>query len=397
MSGIAGAIAEHEEFPGLDSIRAFASIAVLGTHVAFWSGFYPRGTLGTMTARLDIGVAIFFVLSGFLLSRPFLRRWRDGRRRPPTGRYFWKRTIRVMPMALLVTAGALLLLPENEGASLGTWIRNLTLTELYLEDGLPAGLTHLWSLATEIAFYVALPIIMAVFTLIARGRRSPASVLVLCALLTVVTIVWIVEFSDVSPSASQWLFGHFAWFAAGIALAALQLWSTWRPAPISAIHQLAQQPGACWVLAASGFMVASTPLAGPASLLPASTTEHLTKVLIYTVVATLIVLPSALGPRDDSTTYARFMGSRPLRHLGLISYSIFCVHLLVLHGISTWFDFPVFGGRGWELFALTLLGTLLVSEVTYRLVERPAMRLRTLGRRSPTAPTTAPSEASASH
>lgn len=398
MSALTEVAAEHEEFPGLDSIRAVASIAVVGTHVAFWAGFYPRGTLGTMAARLDIGVAIFFVLSGFLLSRSFLRAWLVGRPHPPIGRYFWKRALRVMPLALVVTLGALVLLPENDDLGWLAWLRNLSLVELYF-GGLPAGLTHLWSLTTEIAFYIALPVIMGLFAAVARRHRSAASVLVLCAVLVVVTVVWVVEFSDVRPTANQWLPGHLSWFAAGIALAALSLRPQWRPAPIAAIHQLAQQPGACWVLAGAGFLLASTPLAGPASLLPATTEQHLMKVLIYTIIATLVVLPSALGPRDDSTPYSRFMGSRVLRHLGLISYSIFCVHLLVLHGVSTWLDFPVFGGRGLQLFAFTLGGTLLVSEVTYRFVERPAMRLRNVGRRSPTptAPATAPTEANASH
>ena len=63
------------EFPVLDSLRAVGALAVLTTHVAFQSGAYVRdGTWGALLSRLDVGVAIFFVLSGFLLARPYLAR-----------------------------------------------------------------------------------------------------------------------------------------------------------------------------------------------------------------------------------------------------------------------------------------------------------------------------------
>ena len=66
-----GQAAVMPRFPMLDTLRAVGAIAVLTTHVAFWGGEYTRwGAFGTVLARLDVGVAIFFVLSGFLLSYP---------------------------------------------------------------------------------------------------------------------------------------------------------------------------------------------------------------------------------------------------------------------------------------------------------------------------------------
>ena len=65
-----------ETFPVLDTMRAVGALAVLTTHVAFWAGDYQRhGAWGSFLARLDVGVAIFFVLSGFLLSRPSPAVW----------------------------------------------------------------------------------------------------------------------------------------------------------------------------------------------------------------------------------------------------------------------------------------------------------------------------------
>ena len=70
-----------------------------------------------------------------------------------------------------------------------------------------------------------------------------------------------------------------------------------------------------------------------------------------------------------------------LRHVGHLSYGIFCVHLVVLELVARSLDMKLFQGRTFELFALTLAISLLVSEALYRVVERPAMRLKNL--RSP--------------
>ncbi len=73
-------------FPVLDTLRAVGALAVLTTHTSFQSGDYiGHGVWGTVLSRLDSGVAIFFVLSGFLLSRPYLARAAAGLPRPGPG------------------------------------------------------------------------------------------------------------------------------------------------------------------------------------------------------------------------------------------------------------------------------------------------------------------------
>jgi peptidoglycan/LPS O-acetylase OafA/YrhL len=87
-----------ESFPVLDTMRAVGAIAVMITHCGFNAGAYTEnGALGRMIARMDVGVAIFFVLSGFLLSRAWLARSRAGLPPPGVGRYFWKRFLRIVP------------------------------------------------------------------------------------------------------------------------------------------------------------------------------------------------------------------------------------------------------------------------------------------------------------
>ena len=96
------------QMPELDTLRAVGALAVLTTHAGFWAGDYTRlGVRGTLLARLDVGVAIFFVLSGFLLSRPYLARAATGQGAPATGRYLWKRFLRIAPVYVLTVVVAL--------------------------------------------------------------------------------------------------------------------------------------------------------------------------------------------------------------------------------------------------------------------------------------------------
>ena len=59
------------QFPSFDGLRAIAVVLVLLLHTAWVSGFTLRSSLGIYTGRLEIGVSIFFLISGFLLYRPF--------------------------------------------------------------------------------------------------------------------------------------------------------------------------------------------------------------------------------------------------------------------------------------------------------------------------------------
>lgn len=366
-------------FAGLDSLRFFASVAVVATHCAFWSGFYSHGYLGALTSRLDIGVAFFFVLSAFLLSRQFLAALADDVELPSIGRYVWKRWLRVAPLAIITTVIALVTLSDNRGAGLGTWLRNLTLTELYFEGALPAGLTHFWSLTTEVAFYAALPVMVlgAAWFVRRRGWDARALLAAVLVILPTINAIWLWQFADRRLGAAQWLPGHLSWFAAGIALAIIQVDRERRPHAWQGVALLARMPGTAWIMAGALFAIAVTPIAGPVLLLAPTPAEAITKNLLYMLIASLVILPSALGP-SHGTDYANALAHPLLRHLGLVSYGIFCLHLVVIHAVAHQLDFTLFTGHGLALFGLTIVITVVLAEVAYRLVEVPVMRLKDL-------------------
>ena len=379
-------------FPVLDTLRFLGALAVLTTHVAFYSGDYQRhGVLGTLLARLDVGVAIFFVLSGFLLSRPYLARAAAGLPRPATGFYLYKRFLRIYPVYAVAVVLALGTLAENQGAGLATWVHTLLIANTFLDPALPAGLSQMWSLGVEVTFYLVLPLLM----LVAVGRRLRRSRIGLALVAMVAIAVWwhldaiarLAPHTDGAPQ--QWLPAYLTWFAVGIGLAMLHVEaSLGRAGRIGpAVFGLGRQPGACWGLAGALMLLAATPLAGPVLLAPVGSAESLTKNLLYALIGGLVVLSGIAAV--PGSRYARVFGARLPRHLGHTSYSVFCLHLLLIDQIMAATDWPLFGGHGVQLWLVAVAASLGASELTYRLIERPALRLKSAfpGRRSAAAPT----------
>lgn len=398
----ASGLEQAPQFPVLDTLRAIGAVAVLTTHTAFNSGDYVRhGIWGTLLSRLDVGVAVFLVLSGFLLARPYLARAAAVLPRPSTGRYYWKRLLRIYPVYVVTVVIALGLLPANDGVGPVGWLRTLLLADSYTADRLPHGLTQMWSLAVEAAFYVVLPGLM----LVAVGRRRPlrpGRVAVVLTLLMALDCWWhlslaarVDDFAGGVPM--MWLPAYLTWFAVGIGLALAHVLHQ-RSAPGKVLRLLTTagaMPGVCWTLVAALMLAAATPLAGPSLLFVPTAGESLTKHLLYALVGGLVVVTGVFGRPEGR--YARLMSTPLLRHLGHISFSTFCIHLLVLQFVMAVTGYDLFDGHGLQIWTLTLVLSLLASEILYRLVEKPGMRLKDLrrpGGRSTGQPTSAAQAAS---
>jgi len=147
--------------PGLDVLRIVGAVGVLITHVAFVTGVVNPARFDSplrhVLPRLDVGVSIFFVLSGLLVSRPFIDAVVDARPLPSTGRYLWRRVVRIYPLywvILFVTLAA-------SGSRLPGAIElvsDVLLVHVYRPSTAIGPITQSWSLATEMAFYLFLPL-----------------------------------------------------------------------------------------------------------------------------------------------------------------------------------------------------------------------------------------------
>jgi peptidoglycan/LPS O-acetylase OafA/YrhL len=362
--------------PALTGMRAAAALLVVGTHAAFATGKLSHGYLGAVYARLEIGVALFFVLSGFLLFRPWVAAAASGDRSPGLGRYAWRRVRRVAPAYVItVLATFELYVVFTPGPNPGqTWhglLRYLTLTQIYTDDYLTTylhtGLSQMWSLAVEVSFYAALPAMAYVVLQRHRPQWQAARVLTALAAIAAVTPVWllVVAATDVFPnSAGMWLPAHLACFAGGMALAVLRIVGRrWRA-------------DVALLLAGVLFLIVATPLGG-AIVGPVPVWAPATKAVLYAAIATLTVGALVLGTSDR---YARMLGSTPMVWLGEISYEIFLLHAAVIAvTMNLLLRWPLFTGSLTVLYATTLALTIPLAWALHRVTgPRPARTLNQL-------------------
>ena len=358
-------VAHVDRVASLTGIRAVAALLVVGTHAAYTTGKYTHGYWGLVGARLEIGVPIFFVLSGFLLFRPWVKSAATGGPGPSLSRYARHRVRRIMPAYVITVLFAYVLYDFREaGPNPGhTWlglVRNLTLTQIYcngyLGKYLHQGLTQMWSLAVEAAFYVALPLLAYVLlVLICRRRWQPKLMLGALAGMMLISPAWLVLvhtdhwFPD---GARLWLPTYLAWFLAGMMLAVLQAMGV-RCYAFMAIP-----------LATISYFIVATPIGGAPTTSPASVSEALVKTAFYAGIAALAVAPLALG---DQGLYYRLLATRPMVWLGEISYEIFLIHLITMEFAMDYVvGYHVYTGSMLNLFIATLVLTIPLAWLLHR-------------------------------
>ena len=363
----------------LDGYRAVAAIMVLLTHVAFSTGALVASTWGHILGRLDFGVTLFFLLSGFLLYRPWAKAALHDAPTPALTTYAKRRAARILPLYWLVVVVVLLTLPELRPVSASTWWRHVFAVQIYGSDGTVEGLTQTWSLCTEIAFYAVLPVLGWLALggrrgdLEARWRRQ-WSMLATCVVIALV-FVGVRAFTGVLPNESgYWLPFYLDWFAAGMGLAVLEASLRLAEPPRVAVlaQRLARDEWTAVAVAVALFAVVATPLGGGYAFNQATGPwEMLARHVLYCLIGVAILAPCVLG---GDSWLTRALSRRGPHRVGLISYGVFLWHVFLLRVIMTGLGIPLFSGGFWLVAALVLGATLVVSAVTYRLVERPAQR-----------------------
>jgi peptidoglycan/LPS O-acetylase OafA/YrhL len=370
--------------PALTGLRAIAALLVVGTHAAFATGALTHGYLGAIYARLEIGVSIFFALSGFLLFRPWVVAAASASQRPNVARYTRHRFRRIMPayvVAVLATFAIYTVFTPgpNPGQTWLGLLRYLTLTQIYTDNFLVTylhpGLSQMWSLAVEVSFYAVLPVLA--FLLLRRSAKwRPAVTLTRLAALAAVTPVWliVVNTTDLLPnSAGMWLPGHLTSFTAGMALAVLSAVGTrWNAC-------------ATLSLAAALYFAVATPIGGvivgtdPAWV-------PVTKECLYAAIAMLVVGTVVLG---SPNRYTRILSSPPVVWLGEISYEIFLLHAVVMAVVMNLvLRWPLFTGSLPGLYVTTLAVTIPLAVLLHRFTRidrrlRPAPAAQAVARPAP--------------
>jgi peptidoglycan/LPS O-acetylase OafA/YrhL len=358
-------VSAAERVNSLTGIRAVAALLVVGTHAAYATGKETHGYIGLVYSRLEIGVPIFFVLSGFLLFGPWVKAAAEGFAPPAVRRYAWRRARRIMPAYVVTVLFTYLMYqvrPEdpNPGHTWTGLFRYLTLTQIYTNNYLLTylhqGLSQMWSLAVEVTFYAALPALAyLLLVVVCRSCWRPLLLLAGLAALAALTPIWlmVLHTTDWLPNAAgMWLPAYLACFVGGMMLAVLQAMG-------ARCYAFAVIP-----LALVGYLIVSTPIAGDAGMSPVRLWEPLSKTVFYAIIATLVVAPLALGDRG---WYARLLSSRPIVWLGEISYEVFLIHVIVMAIVTaSVLRWAVFTGSIAELFVVTLMMTVPLALALHR-------------------------------
>jgi peptidoglycan/LPS O-acetylase OafA/YrhL len=387
-------------FAGFDGLRAIAAVSVLLLHTAWVSGFTSRSSLGAYTSRLEIGVSVFFLISGFLLYRPFAVSHLSGRASPNTRKFWERRLLRIVPaywLALTVLTYVFHIITLGPGWQ-GPAIHYFFL-QIYFPTAVFFGITQAWSLCTEMSFYFFLPFYAA---LVALRRRSQQRQLVceLVGLLTLCVIsfvfrYWVLHLPILTvrngkfvglcaPNCAtraifpalmvDWLPAYLDLFAFGMLLAVLSAWYTERSSEPAWLSNRFM-PWISWAGAAAAFLVVSHVVTDH-SILPFSTARvNLERQDLYGLFAFLLLLPAVFGPQDRSLI-RRFLRTWPMVGLGVISYGIYLWHLDLINLFMKWTGEKP-GAVPFWILALAVFGlATAVASASYFGLERPILRLK---------------------
>jgi peptidoglycan/LPS O-acetylase OafA/YrhL len=361
----------------LDGLRGFAVVIVVLSH--FTPGATPGGFLG---------VDLFFVLSGFLITSLLVTEW-ESSGTIALGDFWIRRARRLLPalLAVVVVVGlhGALTASDAEMHQLGldglgslfyvaNW-RFIASGQSYVMEFIqtaPSPLRHMWSLAIEEQFYVVWPLVVIGAAAIARRlgprTRHPLrwTLVGVCAVLGIASATWMVVNGLGGTDLDRIYYGTDTRVFMILAGAAVGAVCAGRP----------QLPRA-WRLPTIGLGV----LAAGALVLATLTVETADEWLYtggYVGLAVVLVALLLAAGQPGPNPVARVLATRPLVGLGLISYGVYLWHW----PIAVWVTEDQVGGGPVPLFLVRSALTLAASLLSYRLIEQPIRRhgLKALGR-----------------
>ena len=213
-------------YPHIDGLRAIAALSVVVFHIGFVAHASHAGFVNGLRSQALSGVTVFFVISGFLLYRPFVAaNWNA--RRTDVAEYAKRRARRILPgyWAVLVVIGFLGL----PGAVFGAhWWEYFTFLQIYDNASLFGGLAVAWTLCVEVSFYALLPIYALVLRRLLAQRAADSRLRIELAVLTGLSLVALLTKALLLPRlptgatvAASTCRAVSRWFALGMGLAVL--------------------------------------------------------------------------------------------------------------------------------------------------------------------------------
>jgi peptidoglycan/LPS O-acetylase OafA/YrhL len=370
-------------FPCLDAYRAIGMMMVIVFHADFASLAHGKGIVGQIIKRFDLSLAFFFVLSAFLLFRPYAVAQLTGRPPMAIRKFYRHRVLRIFPgywfalLALVVVFG----LRFKSFGDLLTYVFILQNYTGKVFDPQYQIIYQAWSLATELAFYVLLPL----FALWVRRRTMARGVneqlrfvLVACGIAFVFGVAFRIVMVSTTPSWQQsgilslpcWL----DFFAIGVALAVISAWMECTGCDFTVLGWLGRHPAWSWTIAGAVYF-GSTRYQPGTQPLKLHGVEYVTRYLLYSVVAVLFLAPGMFGNQEEGLI-RKVLRSKPFVYLGTVSLGFYLFHIAIMEKVQHWFGFKPFEASFTKLLLVAVPLSVLAASISYYVVERPFLQMK---------------------
>ena len=343
--------------PSLDGWRALAVGMVMLSHFAYSRGAPPLAKLANAFDGGDLGVRVFFVISGLLIT--YLLLAEADRGEPSLASFYTRRVLRIFPVYFLYVAVVALLAASGwYSEARSSWIGTLTFTRDVVGRG-DSVTVHYWSLAVEEQFYLLWPSVLVALGLWRRPRTAVVLLLVPLAVCPFVR-AGIVQAHWPNPWIIRAL-GPFsiAQYADSLAIGCLGAFVQ---------HTYSDRVARF----ASGGVLAFALTVFVAGALSETDVHGVWLTLIPPVEGIAVVCAIWVTINRRHGAVYRLLNTRTVAWIGTLSYSLYVWQQLFLSHfagprLST---LPVYDWRVWWLAALV------VASMSYYLIERPVLRVR---------------------
>ncbi|MFC9773811.1 acyltransferase family protein [Paenibacillus chitinolyticus] len=346
--------------PGIDGLRAISVLAVIAYH---FNLKWAKGGL--------LGVEVFFVLSGYLITDQLL--WELKTQRKISFLHFWIRRIRrllpaMVSMLLVVALGLNLIDPSRMQTLRGDFLSSVFYVNnwylifhqvSYFESfGPPSPIGHLWSLSIEEQFYVIWPLLLF-FLVRLLGRRGRLAVCILLGAAVSAVAMALLYVPGTDPSRVYYGTDTRA-FAILIGAALAVVWPSWRLTDriSSGARLLLDLLGAVAMLIL--FIMMNRTNEYDSSLYPVG--------FLFLSVVTAVIIAVLVHPASQ---LGSILAAKPLRWIGKRSYSLYIWHYPVIILSSPAANV---GEPGFVDILLQLTLIFMLSALSYRFVEEPIRR-----------------------
>ena len=343
-----------KDIQGLRGI-AVSLVVIYHAHLGIFPGGY-------------IGVDVFFVISGFLITRHLLQEHRSSGR-IKVASFYARRIRRLLPASSLVLIATLILArimlpplgwPDVASAGRATALYGVNIyfasngTD-YLANSSASPFQHYWSLSLEEQFYLAWPLFL--IFLLSRRRRRKYQVFAVVAVLVSVSFVLSVVITHLAQPIAFFLLPTRAWeLGVGALIALREEQASQLVRRVS--RRLVRVSGLVLIVATALVISEGTTFPGWVAALP--------------VLGAALVIMSAIAPRTESGSNRSLLHWGPLQQTGNLSYSIYLWHWPLFTLPQMYDDSPASLAERLVL----LLGSVVLGYLTYHWVEIPSQRFR---------------------